>query len=228
MRKAIDLTGQRFGRLTVISRVENKNNKATWRCLCDCGNEATVRSDSLRNGDTRSCGCLHNESLEEVRNKSVLKHGGARHNGNTEKLYFTWLNMKKRCENKNDPDYSNYGLRGISVCKEWHDYATFREWAYRHGYNPESNSLLMTLDRIDVNGNYEPRNCRLTDYKTQGNNRRNNRRITYNGETYTMSQWAEKLGIGVSVLKYRLDNWTVERAFETPIKSEYQVANPAR
>ncbi|MBO7727891.1 MAG: hypothetical protein J6S50_05160 [Oscillospiraceae bacterium] len=212
MRKAIDLTGQRFGRLTALERAENKNCKATWRCLCDCGNETTVRADSLISGDTQSCGCLHDESLEEVRNKHILKHGGARHNDNTEKLYFTWLNMKKRCENENDPSYKNYGERGITVCDEWHDYAPFRKWAFENGYYFNTNSYEITLDRINVNGNYEPSNCRWVSSKVQNNNRRNNKRITYNGETLTISQWADKLGVNYATLRYRIRCWGVERA----------------
>ena len=217
MRHANNLIGQKFGRLTVVSRAENSispsgSQKVMWNCLCECGNSVSVRASSLQMGVTNSCGCLHKESLEEIRKKYIYKHGGACHGGSKEKLYFTWLNIKKRCENQCDHNYKNYGGRGITLCKEWHDYSVFREWAMNSGYNPAKSGNECTIDRIDVNGNYEPQNCRWVNRKVQNNNRRNNRYIEFNGQKLTLSQWAEKLNVNYDTLKYRVDNWPLEQA----------------
>lgn len=141
----------------------------------------------------------------------------ARSHGETKsRLYSAWLNMKARCLRKSSREYENYGGRGISVCKEWiESYETFRDWAMNNGYN---NSL--TLDRIDVNGNYCPENCRWITNKEQQNNRRNNVKYTFNGETLTLSQWSDKLGICYKTLQKRIRNWGVERAFSTPVKAD--------
>lgn len=217
MRHANDLIGQKFGRLTVISRAEDSvspsgSRKVMWNCLCDCGNSVAVRATSLRAGVTNSCGCLHNESFEKIRKQHRYKHGGACRGGGEAKLYFAWHNIKKRCENQNDPDYHNYGGRGISLCGEWHDYSRFREWATNSGYNPALSGNDCTIDRIDVNGNYDPNNCRWVNRKIQNNNRRNNRYIEFGGQKLTLSQWAERLNINYDTLRYRIDNWPIERA----------------
>lgn len=136
-----------------------------------------------------------------------------RHGGSSNRLYSIWTNMKTRCYNKNSPKYKVYGARGITVCETWkNSYIVFKEWAITHGY-----SDCLTLDRIDVNGNYEPSNCRWLSVKQQENNRTNNRLITYKGETKTMSEWAEYLGISYNCLQMRLNTYgySVEEAFES-------------
>lgn len=172
MGKFINLTGQRFGRLTAVKRVGTKNGSPLWECICDCGRIIQVSTNHLRSGNTRSCGCIHKEQLVS-RNIKNAKHG---YEG--ERLYGVWRAMKQRCSNSNRKDFSNYGGRGVVVCTEWlNDYVAFRKWAFSNGYDPNASYMACTLDRIDVNKGYCPSNCRWVDMKIQANNRR--RRKTY-------------------------------------------------
>ena len=124
------------------------------------------------------------------------------------KLYSVWKTMKYRCSNKNNHKYKNYGGRGIKVCDEWKDYSLFRTWALSNGYQDD-----LTIDRVDVDGNYEPNNCRWVDMKTQQRNRSNNKLIEYKGETKCLSEWVEITGIGHKTILYRLNSgWSVEKA----------------
>lgn len=151
--KFIDLTGKRYGKLTVLERVQT-SKKTKWKCKCDCGNEVVVASDNLRSGHSRSCGCL---KLEEV-----TKHG----QWNT-RIYRIYYAMKQRCNNPKCAAYGYYGGRGIKVCIEWeNDFQTFYNWAMSHGYADD-----LSIDRIDVNGNYEPSNCRWATATEQSFNK---------------------------------------------------------
>lgn len=201
-----DLTGMRFGRLTVVSRAENIGNASSWNCICDCKRTKVVRGYSIKNGDTKSCGCLHKEIVSET---SKI-HGNCR-------LYRIWLGIKRRCEYSKDVGYNLYGGRGISVCKEWRDsYISFMDWALENGYKDN-----LTIDRIDVNGNYEPSNCRWATVAEQQNNRRDNVLITYNGETLTASEWSRKTGIKIETLTWRKrKGWSDKDCIETPVKTK--------
>ena len=201
MGKIIDLTGQRFGRLVVVKRVDNKGQHPAWLCKCDCGNECIVTGSHLKSGHSQSCGCLQKERTS----KSRKRHGLC-----DSRQYSIWTNMKSRCSNQEDHAYKYYGGRGITVCDEWKsDFQAFYYWAMANGYQDN-----LTLDRIDVNGNYEPSNCRWVSMKEQSLNKRSNHLITYNGETLTITQWADRLGIDKMVLFARINDyhWDIEKA----------------
>ena len=146
----------------------------------------------------------------------MYKHGEAkRANGSRTRLYVIWCHMIERCYNARSWAFANYGGRGVQVCEEWRNsFVAFREWAITNGYDN-----MLTLDRIDNDGNYEPSNCKWSTDKEQSNNRRTNRLLTYRGETKTMTQWAETIGMPVGTFKRRLYyGWSVEKAIETPVR----------
>lgn len=181
---------KKFGRLTVLEECkERKGGKKVYKCICDCGNIKNVMGTSLRDGTTRSCGCL---ARENTRKRSIT------HGQSHTRLYKIHNNIKDRCCNANSKDYPNYGGRGIKVWDEWLKFKGFYDWSMSNGYNDT-----LTIDRIDVDGNYEPSNCRWVDMKTQQNNRRNNVYLTYKNKTQTMSQWADELRISVQTIKTR-------------------------
>lgn len=197
-----NLIGQRFGRL-VVEEIIKKG--AYWLCKCDCGNTKIAKCSSLLKGKTKSCGCLYKDKIVKHRMCNTL-------------LYKSYKNMVTRCFNKSCKAYEDYGGRGITVCEEWLGTSgskNFITWAISSGYNE-----LLTIDRIDVNGNYEPSNCKWATRKEQNNNKRNNHLITYNNETYNLSQWAERLNIKRATLANRLikRKWSIEKALTTPVR----------
>ena len=159
MPKAMNLVGQRFGRLVVVERAQNNVCGHTfWKCLCDCGNETIVRGTTLTAGKTQSCGCITSERM---------KAGNPKHGYRYTRMYSIWASMLKRCNNPNCKSYPNYGGRGIKVCKEWYDPKCFCEWALSNGYNDD-----LSIDRIDVNSDYCSENCRWVTRTVQARNRR--------------------------------------------------------
>lgn len=205
------MIGKKYGKLIVLKLDKEKSKKRKYYvCQCECGNIISVRDDSLKSGNTKSCGCLSKEYNE------------SRTQYTKEKLYHVWAGMKSRCNNPNSNRYCDYGGRGIKVCEEWngeHDYINFRTWALKNGYSEG-----LSIDRIDVNGNYEPSNCRWVNQNIQSRNMRNNLNITYKGKTHVLQDWAKILNINPNTLYHRIYTlgWEVENAFENHNTDNYK------
>ncbi len=197
MSRIIDLTGQRFGRLTVIRRGPSGTQRhARWWCECDCGKACSLAfSTNLLKGHTKSCGCL------------AKPHGGWR-----TPEYKAWGSLRHRCSNPNARNYYLYGGRGIRVCDRW---ASFENFLADMGPRPSSGH---SIDRLDVNGNYEPGNCAWRTCSQQQRNKRNSLFITHNGETLHVREWAERTGIHTDTLRCRILKlkWSTDRAFSMP------------
>lgn len=177
-----DYTGIKFGKLTAICLVEkNGQRHRYWKCRCECGNETIVDSGDLRKGHTRSCGCARKtrslpkwEGLPPIPKKAIYnpkcekEYTRAKH----PRLRGVWSNMKDRCQNPNNKRFDCYGGRGIKVCDEWQSFAPFCKWALESGYDEEAEYGECTIDRIDVDGDYEPNNCRWVTMDIQEKNRR--------------------------------------------------------
>lgn len=233
MPKIKDLVGEKIGRYTVLEFAgvhitSGGYRKRLFKCRCDCGVEKIVKADALNWAKNHnlmiSCGCYTREinSLKEYpgvprRSNHVAYEG-------EERLHRIWAGIKRRCFNPSEPAYKNYGGRGITICEEWKNgFRAFADWAKANGYNDS-----LTVERIDVNGNYCPENCKWITLKEQGSNRRNNHFITYNGETLTINQWALKLKIPRTRIKARLKRgWSIEEAF-SPIVYGNQARNPRK
>lgn len=206
----IDLTGQKFGRLTVIERAKdhiqtNGRHIVCWLCKCECGNTCEVRSADLKRGATVSCGCYGKEQRLKASTKHQHTHT---------KLYSVWSGMIQRCTNSKARNYHNYGGKGITVCDEWlHDFQAFYDWAMASGYADN-----LTIDRIDNNKGYSPDNCRWATRIEQNNNTSRNHLITYNGKTQTIAQWAREYNIPYKRFCQRINqsHWNIEKALNTP------------
>lgn len=200
-----DLTGQRFRHLIVLTKIAGR---AQSLCRCDCGNSITVANKKLLNGNNGSCGCM--------RGKARLTHGKSRLSpcGPSTPEHQAWTGMRQRCYNPNAQRYPRYGARGIIVCARWHDFAMFLA---DMGPRPEG----MTLDRKNNNGNYEPDNCRWATRKQQQRNHSRNIILSYNGESMTIIEWSEALGLNAGTLSGRFHKgWSHERILTTrPIKT---------
>lgn len=206
MSKRLELTNQKFGRLTVVEFAMSKNGRSYWLCKCDCGNEKIVIGKDIVNHNIQSCGCYRKESTS----KRNTKHGKT----NT-RLYNIWSTMKRRCMTvKSGKAYKNYFLRGITICEDWKVFENFQKWALANGYSDE-----LSIDRIDNNSNYCPENCRWVNNKVQANNKRSNRYLTYKNKTQTVSQWADELGIKYNTIHERLRRgWNVEKTLSCKIR----------
>ncbi len=186
----VDLTGKEIGRLKVIEWTGTTKKGSYWLCECKCGNKKKISHSDLQSGRVISCGCSKIERL-------------AKHNGAYDRLYGVWSAMKERCDNPNNKYYDCYGGRGIRVCNEWQDYSKFKEWSYANGYDEYAGFQECTIDRIDVNGNYEPSNCRYVNQEVQSNNKRVTIKVEMDGEIKSLKQWCEILGSGYQKARYR-------------------------
>lgn len=211
--KFIDLTGQKFERLSVINESgRSKSGNIIWNCLCDCGNKITVIGSRLKNGHTKSCGCLRKDI------KTI--HGHNRSNKKSP-TYSSWDCMIQRCTNKNNIKYKDYGGRGITVCDRWNTKkgGSFENFLEDMGEKPIEHEL----DRVDNNkltNSYSLENCRWISRKQQMRNTRSNHLITYDNKTQCLSAWAEEYGMSFDRLWHRLytSNWPIEKALLTPVK----------
>lgn len=198
----IDLSGQRFGRLVVTKYSHNDSRrKSYWLCKCDCGNEAVVCGSNLKGGNTSSCGCGEDENRAQLMQSFTEEH--YKHGLSYSRIHKIWSHIKERCLNPRCKDYDLYGGRGISVCDEWigeNGFENFYEWAVMNGYSKE-----LTIDRKDVDGNYEPSNCQWIDAKGQANNRRTNLRYEIGGETKTLAEWCEIYGKNYGTVYFRIN-----------------------
>jgi hypothetical protein len=204
-----DMRDKRFGRLIVLEYAglhgKGKRQRACWRCVCDCGKKTTVIGHSLRSGHTKSCGCLNREAI----NFSVFKHGMC-----DIPEYSIWRAMKSRCYGLNNAAFKHYGGRGIRVCQEWND--SFVAFLADMGKRPSDK---YTLERIDNEGDYTPKNCRWATCAEQNRNNRRTRLLTFRNEILCVTDWAKALGMNRETLSYRLrHNWSVERALSTPVR----------
>lgn len=203
----INLVGQRFGRLEVTSLYPEKDkySHSKWVCKCDCGNTIIVLGGLLRHGHKKSCGCLYKESRQFV----AKKHGDSK-----TRLYCLWNGIKARCYYKKHKEYMNYGGRGIAICEEWLDYETFKNWAYSHGYNDT-----LTIERVDINKNYCPKNCLWISRKQQAWNKTSTVKVFYKNKYWTIKELSEETGLAVNLLRSRIRNqgWTVEKAVTEPL-----------
>lgn len=206
MIKKESLINSKFGRLTVLD-THIKDHIRYCKCKCSCGNIKIIRYSHLKNGYTKSCGCL----LVDNAKLNFKKHGKSKH-----PLSAIWNMMKQRCYNKKNRVYKDYGGRDIKVCTEWkNDFTTFYNWAIENGYK-----YGLTIDRINVDGDYEPNNCRFVTMKVQQNNRRNNIIVNFNGNSKTLSEWSKELNIKPPTIYKRLFilGWSIEKAFTTKVK----------
>ncbi len=206
-----DLTGKRFGRLTVIKFTPTDNHHTYWKCKCDCGNITTVTRSALKAGDIVSCGCYRKEN---ARFMFKYKHGISK-----TRQYRIWQSMIRRCYDKEHKSYKFYGAKGITVCDEWKNDATaFYNWAMKNGYQDN-----LTLDRIDGNCNYAPNNCRWITMKEQQRHRSNNVFVILNGVKMTLAQASEVSGIHQGTLRTRYTKGERGETLFRPVKNKIVV-----
>lgn len=184
----IDLNGKVFGRLTVMHFDKTVGSRAYWKARCECGTMKSIRGESLRSGVIVSCGCFHKDNMREL---------FSTHRQSKTPEYWTWIYMRNRCENPNHVSYKNYGGRGIKVCTRWRK---FKNFIADMGRKP---STKHSLERINVDKGYAPSNCKWATLKEQARNTRRNRRITYQGKTLTVAEWAEVTGYGDETIRGR-------------------------
>lgn len=210
MAKHNDLTGQKFGRLTVLREAGHpRSGIYLWECVCDCEAHTHIilEGGKLKSGNTKSCGCLNREKIIKRNKENALYHP------KNQKIFGRWVGMKDRCYNPNHKKFQYYGGKGIRICDEWlNNYSAFEDWSLNNGFSDE-----LTIDRIDSDKDYSPDNCRWVTWEVQHNNTSRNKYLTYKGRTQSLSDWCKELGLNYGRTKARLNacHWTVEEAFES-------------
>ncbi len=205
MPKLKDLTGLRFGRLVVLSFNHRQGKYYYWLCKCDCGTEKLVAGGCLRGGNSKSCGCLQRETRVFANTTHGMSHT---------KEHDTWCDIKKRCGNPNNSHYESYGGRGIKVCDRWRE--SFENFYADMGSCPKG----FSIERVNVNGNYEPSNCKWISMKDQMKNLQKSRYLEYNGKRMIMADWARDFGIRPNDIAYRLKKQSFEslaRYYTSPL-----------
>lgn len=196
--RLIPMIGQKFGRLTVVEKSPVQCNDTKWECICDCGKRCTVRGHMMRSGKTSSCGCFGDQRRVEYN----TTHG---HSGTP--TYRSWQHMMERCYDEDSKNWHRYGGRGITVCDRWRN--SFENFLEDMGIKPSGT----TIDRINNDGNYGPENCRWADKWQQAWNTSQNKRITYNGESKCLHEWAFIYDVSFTTLRTRLGRgWTMDQA----------------
>lgn len=212
MAKAKDITGQKFGRLTAIKFCYSKSRKKAtdhyWLFRCDCGKEKILLKSSVTSGHIKSCGCYHKEKISIIHKKHGLANS---------RIYGIWCDIKTRCKNPKHIRHNYYYDKGINICDEWtNNFENFYNWALENGYKES-----LSIDRIDVNGNYCPENCRWVNNKIQSNNKTNNHNITVNGITHTISEWCDIKQMNYHTFYSRLNRgWNIEKILNTKIRGK--------
>lgn len=211
----IDMAGKKYGELTVKEFAGKFKGHKYWKCICSCGEQTVVEGGNLRNGNTRSCGHIHIETIK----KTSRKHGDTVGRSPAPE-YVTWISMKARCYNLKNKEYKNYGGRGIKICDRWLNgdgkKSGYECFLLDMGRRPEHHSI----DRIDNNGDYEPANCQWASNVTQALNKRNNRYVEYGGIRVLLKSVCDDLGISYTAVLARMDKlgWSVEDAIEKPLR----------
>lgn len=207
MGKFIDITGETFGRLTVLGRDGYEGDRIMWSCRCSCGNVVSIPSNSLKSGNTRSCGCLKREEMAE----RFTKHGYAAEGRTPE--YRAWQSIQMRCYNNKLAAYSRYGGRGIKVCERWKE--SFDNFLADMGKRPSDKH---SIDRFPNNdGDYEPSNCRWATSSEQAYNRRSPHPITFRGQTKPLTHFAKEFNLPENTVRKRISfGWPIEKALTTP------------
>jgi len=207
-----EFIGQKFNKLTIISNKFTCNKKTYVNAICECGNVKKYRLDGIKSGHAKSCGCI-----ALLWAKNLAKQVLTTHNMSRSSEYIIYADIKKRCYNNKYKDFENYGGRGIKVCDRW--LKGFENFYKDMGDRPTLNH---SIDRIDVNGNYEPLNCRWATQKEQCNNKRNNKKVILNGVEIKLNEYCDKNNLNYQIISSRINSgWSVEKSFLEPMNNHY-------
>lgn len=211
-----EIKSQKYGKLSAIRRIgKDKHGHYLWECRCDCGNVVIAAQARLRSGRKRSCGCLHKDAAQKR----------AKPYSHRERLYVLWMGMRQRCSNPNNSSYAWYGGKGVTVCDEWeNNYLSFKKWALETGYDESLPRGMQTIERKNVGKGYSPDNCEWKTIQQQQRNKGNTKLFEYNGESHTVVEWSEILGLKHGTLHSRVlgRGWGIKEAIETPAREQHE------